>query len=1257
MGGVGKTTLAGALFDAMKKDFAYTCFVGVEEYFREVNPSSVREMIFKNMKRWGREVNSTDWTVLERKRVLFVLDDVDSDTLGQLLIYAETFAQGSCVLGTSRIRSSFDLNGSALSFDRYELQPMGEQDSLTLFNRCAFRAKESPPELQSKLEQVVRYCGGLPYSLQLIGKYLQGKPENAWDNFLQVFQGSRIPGEEEHIIEEMLEKLKASFNSLAELEQKMFLDLAVDYAGNDLEETLTVLRGKYPGVADSGWANLLNKSLVSVAYSAPAETPHRRLQAIVPTLGEGGVISMHEHVRLLGRRLSQYSGRATADPRKTYNLHVNVYSPKPELSHEKHNQRPILGPEKSLPVESKSTSQVGISSKGRDIPTKYPRILVATAYDVYENSKILTSYVAFKGSSGLEKTIFDVAGSKLQHHGPEDKSLPMKGHIHNGIYKELVEELPDPMELLTFCDRMASDPKTPEHDQRCLIFCGHGLGGALSHAAMLNLLFTTFGTDTKGMMECGSTCLSIAFGAPLFLDKQARDYFSEKGEVPLASRFMTYINEDDPVPLMLNELLGSPMAALQELRKQLNLDFQSVFEFAGKVPLSLDPKDRRQGSTGEPSALLKRGLEKIAVNIEALKKLPSQHGRAYAGFGQFFKLLDGETCGEIPQSDPAFWTLRWTPKCVKNHAMVSYALSDLHPPLYGVPSLRSIQGGKPPQINRANYTLIFGKKLGEVTQIRLEAVGYNLDLCVKERCQVSAFRNKWEIMMVSHEKIMFRNKTKLKETEIKVIEYGISVKIETIFGESDWVRVEKSEPAAGSDIINGLKYVIGKIVILRSVQDRIHVHPSSGSIDRFREHLQLVAENSCASEGDQCNCAEDSLKMFYSGLGNSANRVFDQRIEGKHFIDKVAQHLNQANLEVKLTPYIGEGETRRFRVRKVGSGAGFGIFSAGVGLNIYNAVAALVSVATMAIDLPIAAGGLLINNAARFLSHRRTVKIEGYSHVLRFICHAINPEKSVLPPEKNVADYERAIIHCAEIISKENSNAWIDHLNEQLKEQNLTTRERVKNLVEVMLATDKSVKLAKEEKMLAVVGLENAGKSTLINILINGPPKDDEEDQDKATTGISSHTYDPKGYLALAVGNLVAVDFPGMQAAEWEAFERLPDVCVVMLRFSGDVTADCGELPRLARKKLCKRVVLIVNQVDFVMKGPKTAPVWKEFSPDRMNELREAYKRKCDNMLDDVMLTCLSSQDLFNKEKELLRARGILFAEDVLKKIKQLVQK
>ncbi|KAL2633626.1 hypothetical protein R1flu_005105 [Riccia fluitans] len=68
--------------------------------------------------------------------------------------------------------------------------------------------------------------------------------------------------------------------------------------------------------------------------------------------------------------------------------------------------------------------------------------------------------------------------------------------------------------------------------------------------------------------------------------------------------------------------------------------------------------------------------------------------------------------------------------------------------------------------------------------------------------------------------------------------------------------------------------------------------------------------------------------------------------------------------------------------------------------------------------------------------------------------------------------------------------------------------------------------------------------------------------------------------FALAVENLVAVDFPGTNAADereelsnmWKAFERLPDVCVVMVNFNGDVNNDCGELPRLVCDKLCDKV-------------------------------------------------------------------------------------
>ncbi|KAL2632840.1 hypothetical protein R1flu_004319 [Riccia fluitans] len=124
-----------------------------------------------------------------------------------------------------------------------------------------------------------------------------------------------------------------------------------------------------------------------------------------------------------------------------------------------------------------------------------------------------------------------------------------------------------------------------------------------------------------------------------------------------------------------------------------------------------------------------------------------------------------------------------------------------------------------------------------------------------------------------------------------------------------------------------------------------------------------------------------------------------------------------------------------------------------------------------------------------------------------------------------------------------------------------------------------------------------------------------------------------------------------------EAFERVPDVCVVMVNFNGDVHKDCGELPTLVRDKLCDKVVLIVNKVDHVMHGPEKTSVSAEYSPEKMKELGEAYLRNSasDDVVVEVIFTCLRSNGLFPEERVCLQAREILFAEDVvLHRIKKL---
>ncbi|KAL2628622.1 hypothetical protein R1flu_013308 [Riccia fluitans] len=303
--GVGKTTLAKAIFESLKKDIAYTCFLEAEceefEQFR-VAQRSLRDIILKHMKRWGREEHSKEWRMLEGKKVLLVLDDVDLDILEHLSRISVTFDQGSWIVCTSRIQSTFECSG----FRIHKVQPLQKHDSLTLFTSLAFQAEGAPAKLQSEVEVVTQLCGGSPLLIRQTAQHLRGGPDSAWTDVMKVLMGTISSPEQENLAARLVQKLENVFKSLAKVEKEMFLDLAICFRGEDTEETLAALRGMYPGSADSGWENLLDRSLIEVVSSQPDETPSSSLQRGLPASCKLGVheeISVHEALRLLGRRL------------------------------------------------------------------------------------------------------------------------------------------------------------------------------------------------------------------------------------------------------------------------------------------------------------------------------------------------------------------------------------------------------------------------------------------------------------------------------------------------------------------------------------------------------------------------------------------------------------------------------------------------------------------------------------------------------------------------------------------------------------------------------------------------------------------------------------------------------------------------------------------------------------------------------------------------------------------------------------------
>jgi len=190
MGGIGKTTIAEAVFNSISSQYESCCFItSVREKseecgglvrLREEFLSRVLEQ--ENLRIDTPRMGST--LIKERirhKKVLTVLDDVnDVEQVECLIERHDMFGPGSRILVTSRDRQVL----KNVADEIYEVEELNCSEACQLFILSVFKGNHIPKDYMGLSIRAVNYAKGNPLALKVLGSFLFDLRKEDWENAL-----------------------------------------------------------------------------------------------------------------------------------------------------------------------------------------------------------------------------------------------------------------------------------------------------------------------------------------------------------------------------------------------------------------------------------------------------------------------------------------------------------------------------------------------------------------------------------------------------------------------------------------------------------------------------------------------------------------------------------------------------------------------------------------------------------------------------------------------------------------------------------------------------------------------------------------------------------------------------------------------------------------------------------------------------------------------------------------------------------------